>query len=230
MRPWYRFILALARWILRGIGPMRVIGREHLPRGRNFIMASNHFSFFEPPILGVASHIELHYFAKQKLFEIPVFGRLIRSVNAVPINRGSTDLTGLNGALEVLRAGGSLVIFPEGGRNRTGRLKPPKGGIGYLALGSGVPIVPAYVRNSNRMLNCTLRRSKITVAFGPPLEPDPELLNLERKEAHRRIGRAVMDQIALLEQQVLALETGTDGATPKADSAPGPGRPGPVHP
>ena len=207
MRPWYAFILTLARGILWVIAPRRVIGAENIPRDRSFILASNHFSFFEPPILAVSCPRELHFFAKQPLFDIPVFGALIRSVGAIPIRRGSTDVTGLNHAVETLRQGGSLVIFPEGGRNKSGRLKEAKGGIGYLALETGVPVVPAYVRNSNRMLNCLLRKAKITVAFGPPLEPDPEVWNLERKEAHRRIGRSVMDRIALLEDEVLTLES-----------------------
>ncbi len=226
MKPWYRFILALARWILRLIAPMRVVGRENLPRDRAYLLASNHFSFFEPPILAVASHLELHFFAKTALFRIPLFGALIRSVNAIPINRGFTDATGLNNAVAVLQAGQSLVIFPEGGRNKTGRLKPAKGGIGYLVLGSGVPVVPAYVRNSDRILKCALRKAKIWVAFGPPIDPDPELLTLERKEAHRRIGRTVMDHIARLEQQVLALEAGPGPARPEATSAPGAAPPG----
>jgi 1-acyl-sn-glycerol-3-phosphate acyltransferase len=153
----------------------------------------------------------VYFLAKSALFRIPVLGPLIRSLNSIPINRGSTDVSGLNAAVEVLRAGHSLVMFPEGGRNRTGHLKPAKGGIGYLVLGSGVAVVPAYVRNSNRILNCARRKSKLMVAFGPPIEPDPELLKLERKEAHRRIGATVMDHIARLEREVLALEAEGSG-------------------
>jgi 1-acyl-sn-glycerol-3-phosphate acyltransferase len=211
VRPWYRFCLAAARWILRILASMRVVGVEHVPRGRNYILASNHYSFLEPPILAVAGHLELYFLAKSALFRIPVLGPLIRSLNSIPINRGSADVTGLNAAVEVLRAGHSLVMFPEGGRNKTGHLKPAKGGIGYLVLGSGVAVVPAYIRNSNRLLNCARRKCKLVVAFGPPIEPDPELLKLERKEAHRRIGATVMDHIARLEREVLALEAEGSG-------------------
>jgi len=207
MRPWYAFCLALARGLLAVFAPSRATGVENVPKSGAFILASNHYSFFEPPLLAIRCGRELHYMAKQKLFEIPVFGALIRSLGSIPINRGSADVTGLNRAVECLKAGNVLLIFPEGGRNKTGVLKPAKGGIGYLVLGSGLPVVPAYVRNSNQILKCTLRKAKIHVAFGPPLEPDPELTKLERKEAHRRIGAAVMDRIALLEKQVLALES-----------------------
>ena len=206
MRPWYAFILALARGLLGVIAPADVTGTENLPRDRNFILASNHFSFFEPPLLAVHCRRELHFLAKKPLLDAPLFGPFIASLGSIPINRGSTDVSGLNAAVELLKSGGNLLIFPEGGRNKTGRLKEAKGGIGYLVLGSGVPVVPAYVRNSNQILNCLLRKSRIKVAFGPPLEPDPELIKLERKEAHRQIGRTVMDRIALLERAVLAAE------------------------
>ncbi|HVP38663.1 MAG TPA: lysophospholipid acyltransferase family protein [Candidatus Saccharimonadales bacterium] len=221
MRPWYEFCLRAAASILWLLGYPRVVGREHLPRDRGFILASNHFSFLEAPVLAVASWQEVAFLAKLQLFRIPVLGRLIASLNAIPINRGSTDVSGLNAAAALLRSGRSLIVFPEGGRNKTGRLREAKGGIGYLVLESGVPVVPAYVRNTDHILKCALRKAKITVAFGPPLEPDPELLKLERKEAHRRVGRTVMAHIARLEQQVLALEAGRGGPRPEANSAPG---------
>ena len=103
MRPWYRFCLAAAGAILRLFGPMRVVGASNLPRDRNFILASNHYSFLEPPILAVAGRLEVHFLAKSALFRIPVLGPLIRSLNSIPINRGSADVTGLNAAVEVLR-------------------------------------------------------------------------------------------------------------------------------
>jgi 1-acyl-sn-glycerol-3-phosphate acyltransferase len=210
MRLWYAFILALARGILRVIAPGTVRGAEHIPLSGSFILASNHFSFFEPPILAVSSPREIHFMAKKSLFGIPIFGSLIRSLNSIPINRGSADVAGLNQAVALLRGGEPLLIFPEGGRNKTGRLKGAKGGIGYLVLATGLPIIPAYVRNSNQILQCFLRKRKISVSFGPPLLPDPGWNNLERKEAHRRIGSAVMDRIAALEREALSRESARD--------------------
>src|SRR5262249_20472712 len=132
MKPWYAFILTVARGILWVLASKRMVGREHVPRDRAFILASNHYSFFEPPVVATSCPREIHFLAKASLFRIPIFGALIRSVNSIPINRGSTDVTGLNAAVEVVRSGGNLLIFPEGGRNKTGKLKEAKGGIGYL--------------------------------------------------------------------------------------------------
>ncbi len=207
-RPWYVFIRALARWILRVIAPGDATGVENIPDRGPFILASNHFSFFEPPILAVYSPREIHFMAKKSLFSIPLFGQLIASLNSIPINRGSTDVTGLNRAADLLRGGEPLLIFPEGGRNKTFKLREARGGIGYLVMATGLPVVPAYIRNSNQILQCLLRKRRISVAFGPPFLPDPETTKLERKEAHRRIGQAVMSRIALLEQEVLAREAG----------------------
>lgn len=207
MRPWYGFIVAVARCVLKVIAPGDASGVEHIPESGSFILASNHFSFFEPPILAVNSPREIHFMAKKSLFQIPLFGQLIKSLNSVPINRGSADVTGLNHAADLLRRGEPLLIFPEGGRNKTFKLREARGGIGYLVMATGLPVVPAYVRNSNQILQCLLRKRRISVAFGPPFLPDPETTKLERKEAHRRIGQAVMSRIALLEQEVLARES-----------------------
>ncbi len=206
-RPWYEFIRLAASWILHILARRRVTGLEYLPREGGFMLASNHFSFLEPPIVGACIPMEMHFLAKASLFGIPVLGPLVKSMNSLPIHRGSSDLTGLNRAAQALKDGARLIIFPEGGRNKTGKLKEARGGIGYLALESGVPIIPAYVRNGNQLLKCLQRKATLFVAFGPPLEPDPELLKLERKEAYRRLGRQVMARIAVLEEQVLERES-----------------------
>lgn len=196
MRRWYACCLTLARLLLRCFIPYRVIGRENIPASQTFMLASNHSSWFDPPLVAVGSNIEIGFLAKSALFALPVFGPLIRSLNAIPINRGNTDQTGLNGAATAIHSGMNLNIFPEGGRNKTGTLKPGKGGIGYLARLTHCPVVPCYISKPPHLWDCTFRRRLTTIAFGRPFILGSEYWEMERKEAHRAIAAEVMRRIA----------------------------------
>src|SRR5262249_33220638 len=95
----------LTRWDVRG--------RQHGARNGGLIVASNHISFWDPPMVGASLPREVHFLAKEELFRTPGLGLLIRSLNAIPIRRGVADLSGLSRALEVLKAGDALLMFPE---------------------------------------------------------------------------------------------------------------------
>jgi hypothetical protein len=104
-------------------------------------------------------------------------------------------------ARAALRAGRSLVIFPEGTRDRDARLREPKRGLGFLAVQMGVPVVPAYVSGTNRFRHALARRSRIALAFGPPILPptpaadDPGA----RRAAYDEVGRAWSSAMRALE-------------------------------
>ncbi|MBK7689346.1 MAG: 1-acyl-sn-glycerol-3-phosphate acyltransferase [Elusimicrobia bacterium] len=105
---------------------------------------------------------------KEELFRIPVFGWILRQVNAFPIRRKEGDIAAIKAAERILNAGGALIVFPEGRRQRTGQLAPPKRGVGLLAVRTGVPVLPVYVHNAHRIL----RLARITLVFGRPISPD----------------------------------------------------------
>ena len=178
-----------------------VQGRENVPQGGGLIVASNHLSFWDPPLVGAAAVRELHFLAKEELFRTPLLGPLIRAFNAIPIKRGAPDLKGLSRALEVLQGGGGLLLFPEGSRMRDGRLHPARPGLGLLASNADVPIVPCYTRGTNRPGRWFFRLEKLRIWFGRPrtwqeyagagdMEPGRAL--------YRRIGEGVMSAIAEL--------------------------------
>ena len=93
---------------------------------------------------------EAYFLAKEELFATPVLGPLIHSLNAIPIRRGAADLSGLNRAIDALRHGSSLLLFPEGSRMRDGELHPARPGLGLMAVHADVPIAPCYISGSNR--------------------------------------------------------------------------------
>ncbi|HEY6050516.1 MAG TPA: (d)CMP kinase, partial [Thermoanaerobaculia bacterium] len=98
----------------------RVVGREHIPRKGPVIIACNHISFWDPPLVGAWVPRTLHYLAKQELFENRVFGAMLRAYNCIPIQRGPQARSALRGAEGVLDRGGAVLIFPEGTRSKSG--------------------------------------------------------------------------------------------------------------
>ena len=185
---------ALSGWEVRG--------REHVPPSGGVIVASNHISFWDPPLVGTAAIRELHFLAKEELFRPPVLGSLIRSYNAIPIRRGVADLSGLNKAMDVLRAGHALIMFPEGTRNRSGELRSARPGVGMLAVATDARVVPAYISGSDRPGKWLFRRGSLRVSFGPSRTwrelAGPEADLEPGRALYTSVGDGVMREIAAL--------------------------------
>jgi len=193
-----RFIMLL----LRGLWGIR-IEKKSIDRFReNYIYACNHKSFSDPPLVGSTLPREVHFLAKEALFKNRWFGWLIRTYNAIPLRRGGFDRITMGIALELLENGGSILIFPEGTRIRGSLLGKPHSGVGYLALHSGVPVVPLYVRGSNRLAHCLLRRERLVVAHGRPirLTSGRDLSNPDGDDCREYSGM-VMEAIQALKDQ-----------------------------
>ncbi|MCC6348146.1 MAG: 1-acyl-sn-glycerol-3-phosphate acyltransferase [Candidatus Eisenbacteria bacterium] len=197
-------LYSATRFLLEGLvrvaSGMEVRGRENIPRSGGLIVASNHVSFLDPPLVGIAAVRELHFLAKEELFRPPVFGWLIRTYNAIPIRRGVADLSGLSKAQDVLRGGKALIMFPEGSRMRDGELHPARPGVGMLAVGTDARIVPCYISGSDRPGGWLTRRSKLCVGFGPARSwqelagPGSDLA--PGRALYQRIGDGLMREIA----------------------------------
>ena len=187
------FVGALSGW--------EVHGRENVPKTGAVIVASNHISYWDPLLVGTAAMREQHFLAKEELFRGPL-GWLIRSYNAIPIRRGRADLSGLAKATDVLRAGRSLILFPEGTRQRDGELRAARPGLGMLAVGSDALVVPACIMGSNRPGKWLFRQSKLRVDFAPPRtwrELATEAAGLEPGRAlYEGVGAGTMREIAAL--------------------------------
>uniref|UniRef100_A0A7V3KNI2 1-acyl-sn-glycerol-3-phosphate acyltransferase n=1 Tax=candidate division WOR-3 bacterium TaxID=2052148 RepID=A0A7V3KNI2_UNCW3 len=153
---------------------LRVYGSHNVPRKGPCIICVNHTSFWDPPFVGFASPRELHFLAKRELFEnVKAFGMLISFYNAIPIDR-ENSLSGLKRAMNLLKEGKALVIFPEGTRNRTKNkfLLPLKEGAALLSLKMNVPIIPAYLFESKgNVLDWITGKRKLRIRFGKPLLP-----------------------------------------------------------
>jgi len=165
----YDFVRFLLRLFFRlGFG-LEVRGREHVPRKGPFVLASNHFSYLDPPLLGAACPRRLGFMARTTLFRQPLLGLFMRGVHVIPLKRGEGDLEAIRESVRRLRCGEAVAIFPEGGRQVSGQLGHAKRGVGLLAVSAQVPVIPVLVQGTFEAWGPTatrLRRTKIRVAFG----------------------------------------------------------------
>ena len=139
-------VVALARAMFR----LESQGRDNIPATGPVLLVANHSSLLDPPLIGAAARRQLIFLAKVELFQFPLFGGLMRRLNARPVRRDGADPAALRTAMRVLEEGRALLIFPEGTRGDEGVIRPAKAGAGMLAVLSGASVVPVYVRGSGR--------------------------------------------------------------------------------
>jgi 1-acyl-sn-glycerol-3-phosphate acyltransferase len=175
-------------------------GTEHVPRTGAMLLAANHSSVLDPPLVGAVAPRQLSFMAKADLFRIPLFGTLIRRLNATPLRREGSDPGALRTALRMLEEGRALLIFPEGTRGEEGTVRSAKAGAGMLAVMAGVPVVPVFIRGSGAVWprgRRLPRPGKVIVTFGPPLTFERRT-GVERKQQYEAASRMIMDAIARL--------------------------------
>jgi 1-acyl-sn-glycerol-3-phosphate acyltransferase len=166
---WARMLLWLANT------RVEVIGREYVRRDRPHIFMANHQSDFD--ILIVLAHIpgQFRWIAKKELFKIPVFGTAMRNAGYIEIDRQNHEkaLQSLGEAARKIREGKSVVTFPEGARSKDGTVKPFKQGIFYLAIESGVPIIPISIIGAGEIMpkrSLNVKPGRITMVIDRPVD------------------------------------------------------------
>ena len=200
----YAIVKSIAVGLMRLLFRVEARGLENLPVAGPVLLVSNHSSVLDPPLVGGAAPLRLSFLAKAELFRLPLFGGLLRRLGARPVRREGPDPAAMRMALRVLEEGGALLVFPEGTRGPEGVLRPAKAGAGMLAVMSGAPVVPVYVKGSGRAWPRGARvprPAKVTVAFGAPLVFDAKRGG-DRREQYEAASRAMMAAIARLKDQL----------------------------
>lgn len=197
MRFHYRLGWIVALGLARLLWGHRSAGSERIPRRGPVIIASNHISNWDPVLVGLGCPREVHFMAKQELFENPFLRWLITAYNALPVRRDRADHRALRMASGVLREGGALLMFPEGTRSTSGELGNAKAGVGFLACSTGAPVVPACIVGSSSLKSALLRRTPLRVAFGPPVSPG----NANAGEAYAAVTDRVMEGIRRMREE-----------------------------
>lgn len=199
-------VWTLARLFFR----ITVIGESHVPREGGVIVAANHNSYFDIPLLGCVLSRRADNIAKSELFRNPLLAALFRALGGFPVRRGTIDRQALGEAVRRLKAGHLLAMYPEGTRSKDARLQPPKPGIGMMVARSGVKVVPAYLQGTGPVR--PFRR--VTVIFGKPLDFKDRIEAIERVEKeginpkmlYATISHEIMQEIAALERTLMEID------------------------
>lgn len=195
--PFYLFTQATCALLFRAFYDFRLHGTENIPDG-GCLLASNHESYFDPPLIGCTLECRPHYLARKTLFDHPLFGRAIRALKAHPIDQERPDMAGLKRIITAAQAGGAVVVFPEGSRCWDGKLQPAQPGIGLVVAKARVPVVPIRIFGAHRAWPRGGRPRPFTpidVVFGQPLHFGP--VGKDR-DAYQRIGDDIMAAIAAI--------------------------------
>jgi len=169
----YYVVRAIAWLLLKIFWQMEVIGTENVPEKRGVIIASNHVSYLDPIVLGVATKRKLHFIAKKEVFNNIFSSIFFKSLNAFPVDRKKIDMPAFKKTISILEGGGVLGIFPEGTRSLNGELQELKLGVIKIAMKAGVPIIPVGIVGTHKIYPQgktfpVLFKNKITVYFGAP--------------------------------------------------------------
>ncbi|MCS6861502.1 MAG: 1-acyl-sn-glycerol-3-phosphate acyltransferase [Abditibacteriales bacterium] len=179
----------------------QVVGKENVPRAGGAIVACNHVSYLDPPVVGAAMlPRRLYYMARDDLFRVPLLSALIRRLGAFPVRRGTADRGALRMTLQLLKAGEMVLMFPEGTRSPDGTLQPPELGIAYLVAHARVPVVPVAVVGTHKVLPRGAflpRPAPVQVRIGKPFTFD-DLAPRPSREALRRVAERIMLEIGRL--------------------------------
>jgi 1-acyl-sn-glycerol-3-phosphate acyltransferase len=186
----------------------RVFNPERVPQTGGVILASNHASFLDPPLVGAGLPRAINYLARESLFRFPGIGALLHSWNSVPVDRDGGGAAGLREILNRLHAGGAIILFPEGTRTPDGKLQPARSGIGLTVIKSDAVVIPvrtfgtfeAFGRNHKFP-----RPISVAVKYGEPMRF--EKLRAEAKdcskprlkEIYQEVADEIMAAIAKLE-------------------------------
>ena len=191
------------------IGGWRIHGRENVPMSGPVIIAPNHKSLLDPPLVGSTLPRLATTMGKVELFEkehfgLRVLGKVIQHMGTFPVKRFSADRRAIRRALQVLADDGALVIFPEGTRTRDGELGPSELGIAHIAHKSKAPIVPAYLKGTEGCFSYMEPRARMTqceIFYGKPITFDEEYARRGDRTTLEAIASRIMEEIAVLKKE-----------------------------
>ena len=191
----YSFFKTLLYYFFTVFFRFKIIGAENIPTSGGVIIAANHISLWDPPVIAAACNRTINFMAKEELFSISIFKWFISKLKAFPVRRGAADRTAIRYAISLLKNGEILGAFPEGTRSTTGELGKPEPGIAMIALKAGVPIVPAGIIGTNKVCKGGCIFPQFIVKFGKPIMIDEEKAD---KAMMEKISKTIMQEISCL--------------------------------
>ena len=201
MKPLYWFFHTLFGMIARVAFQYRAYGQENIIEEGPAIMAVNHQSYLDPPLVGITCKNELYYLARKTLFEKKLLGPIISRVNALPVDLSRGDLAAFRSILKLLQEGHRTVIFPEGTRSLTGQIQKARPGIGMIIARTLAPVVPMRIFGSFEAWpkGGKIKPHPITVVVGKPIRFKKDDFAAHNREVYQKISEQVLAAVAALE-------------------------------
>src|SRR3954468_11272469 len=204
MNPIYRIGWLGFRALYKFYFGWRVYNPERVPLTGPVILASNHASYLDPPLVGAGIRRDINYLARESLFRFPIVGWVLRNWNSVPVDREGGGARGLKAILDRLLKGGAIILFPEGTRSRDGKLQAARSGIGLTVIKSNAPVVPVRVFGTYQAFSRAHkipRPRRIAPQYGRPIGstavpteaktcPKPRL-----KQIYQEVATRIMSEI-----------------------------------
>lgn len=203
----YRFTRFVVWCVLRLLYRHQTVGIDHLPHA-GALLAANHSSYLDPPLVAISSPLQVHFLARRSLFRWGPFSWLIRLLNAHAIHGSAQDISAFKTVQALIKSGQQVLLFPEGLRSKDGALQPLRSGVALLALRCKCPIVPIYIHGSfeawprQRPFPRLFGRPKLRTAciFGQPIAVEP-YLHGDKKACQEALTQAVAAAIATLRHE-----------------------------
>ena len=180
---------ALCTAVLKPFYRIKVQGLENFPKDQGVLLCTNHIDNLDPPVVGLTAPRPVHFMAKEELFQLPILKSVLPNVNAFPVKRGLSDRQAIRKALELLRSGQVVGMFPEGTRSKTGELGKGLTGAGFFALKGDALVMPCAIIGPYRPFK------QLKVVYGEPIDMTPMR---ERKASAEEATEAIMDAIQKL--------------------------------
>jgi 1-acyl-sn-glycerol-3-phosphate acyltransferase len=192
----YHFSRILAKIFFR----FRILHRERMIQTGPVILASNHQSYFDPPLAGNVPDRPIYFLARRSLLNVPVLGWLLPKLNVIPVEQKGVDRSALKGIIRVLKRGQCALIFPEGARTRDGELQPAQPGLGLIIARTLAPVVPIRIFGAHEVLprGGGFHFDAITIVVGEPIYFSEADLQPRDKNLYARLSQRVMGAIAAL--------------------------------
>lgn len=175
----------------------KVYGVKHLPK-KGGVIAANHCSFLDPPIIGISCPYEVHFLGRATLFSSPFFAWLIKQLNTHPVAAGKGNLATIRKCLELLNRKKKVVIFPEGKRSKNGHLQKGQPGVAMLVMRTNSQVIPTYIHGSFEVWNSSQKYPKLfgktACIFGSPLDFS-KIEITDKKEIEEKIISEIMSKI-----------------------------------
>jgi 1-acyl-sn-glycerol-3-phosphate acyltransferase len=199
--PYSKLVYGISRVLitrpLRWLFHIKLVGAENFPERGPAIIASNHASNLDPPLLCLSYPGYICWMGKEEIMTAPVIGWYLKKVGGFIVRRGKADREAIRRARELLGQGYIIGMFPEGSRQREGKLGEPQAGVGLLALEPGVPVIPVRIRGNEGIITGKRpHRPRITITVGGQV--NLEITGMSRSKAAHEASRRIMEAIEKL--------------------------------